>query len=273
MLYIGRSNGQVLAVDSQGQLAWNTPPDEHLGEMISLKAGPDGQLYALGGLGYFLSVTPDGQETWAHEFYDTGQPYTLEALPDGAAMMQGNKLHFFNTDPAQSVEDPPAQPPENIDQARLELDQTLLDHLMLNAFGVKPGDYQVADQPLWEQNPKEAALLVQLGPASDPSSDMFKADYTQVLRAWWYADGKLYAATDPQQAIKEFEKGYKDGFATPTWTRYNFSVLSVSEDGRQSRAYLDWNCGPLCGQGRDLTLKRSLSGEWWVVKDEMTWIS
>ena len=165
------------------------------------------------------------------------------------------------------------QPPEKADQNRQKLEQILLEHLLRQAFGMEPGDYQMVDQPLWERKPEEAALLVQLGPASDPYLDMFMADYDKVLRAWWYCDGKLYAATDPQQAITEFEKGYQDGYATPTWTRYNFSLLAISEDGLQAQAYIDWNCGDLCGQGRALTLKRSLSGEWWVVKDEMTWIS
>ena len=274
MLYVGRANGQVLAIDSKGTLAWSSRPDERLGQITNIRSGEAGKVYALGQLGYFLAVPPGGQDTRVHEFYDPGLPFALQALPGGAAVLQGSALQVFNTDSTRRVDDPPAvPPPAGPDQARQEIVQYLLDDILTYRLGLKSGSYQQMDQPLWEKDPAQAVLIVLAEAASGERSETFGVDGDRPLRAWWYADGELYEATDPQQAISIYEERYVNGPTPQRWNRYNFGVISISPDARQAKAYVDLRCGGLCGSGYSLSLKRSLGGAWWKISEWMLWIS
>lgn len=248
---LAAGDGSLYVVDRKGGINALAPDGS--------QESPDGQVYALGDQGFFLAAAEGGKDVGAHEFYAKGAAYAMQLLPDEVVLVQDDRLHFFNTDPAQQVEDPaPVPAPSDPDTARQEVEAFLLQHILTNGLYAPAGSYNVVDQPLWEKHPRQAALIILEAPTQ---------------QAWWYAGGELYQAEDPQLAIDTFKKGYVDGYPTETWIVYTFKVLSVDQTGSPVKAELSWHCGGTCGQGRALTLKRSQSGERWVVSDEMTWIS
>jgi hypothetical protein len=49
--------------------------------------------------------------------------------------------------------------------------------------------------------------------------------------------------------------------------------IDVADDLRSATAYVGWVRGPLWGEGNLYTLRRSATGEWWVVDSQQLWIS
>jgi hypothetical protein len=77
-----------------------------------------------------------------------------------------------------------------------------------------------------------------------------------------------------KKGIKEYESNYvTDSFRPWSYSIYSFGIDSLMDNNQSARVLLNYNCGWLCGHGSLLTLRRSPSGEWWVVEVQMTWIS
>jgi len=78
---------------------------------------------------------------------------------------------------------------------------------------------------------------------------------------------------DMRQAIEAYYAAYVNAAGSRRWDVRSFAVTQVSADGNEAQVMVNSMCGPLCGQGTLVTLRRNERGGWETVKEEGTWIS
>ena len=81
----------------------------------------------------------------------------------------------------------------------------------------------------------------------------------------------LFAASEdnrPEKNWKNFRRKYQDAAGIMRMSK------PVTDEGEQiALAYVEFDCGPVCGSGRFLSLTKSPAGEWQVTGGALAWMA
>jgi hypothetical protein len=102
----------------------------------------------------------------------------------------------------------------------------------------------------------------------DPQHALDYANPNQPIKVWLLTDGQLSEVKDEQAVIREYEQKHIE--MGPSWWSYTeFSILSITEDGRNAKLFTDQLCGPTCGMAYIQTYQRNASGQWEMIDKEI----
>jgi len=274
---VSDGQGRVYAINPQGGLVWQAHTDPSAGAIQAMVVGARGDLFLYAGRGYLQAIDKSGRLVWVEELFDAGKPGPLQPTSDGGvAVVQGGRLLVYSAELPPSAVRQPAAPAQDEATARQEILDYMLEHITREVIGWQGEPVKIVANPApWELDQGGAGLLVFSPPSGGEEAEFIPVDQSRALEAWWFIDGTLYAVADPQRAIEEYRQRYimnADG-EPRRWMAVDFGMLKVSPDLRYGEVYLGYGCGPLCGAGYRLQLKRSLHGAWWLLNEVMVWIS
>ena len=250
-VFAARENGEIVALDPGGKLRWKYKADEQFGEPLHLLPAPGGTLYAVSGSGQVSAFDAQGRPVWMHQLPAAGRPGPPHLTPDGGlALVQGGQLWYFTITLGMTAAEPTPVP---LPASRAAAEEEIIS-FVLNGLGCK------------------IESIFVLAPAAD---GMTGTDTQNPIRVWWCSGGKLTERKDMQAAIAEAKK--RNDEADPTAESYPVAdfkfTVDVDASLQRAQVYVGWMRGWLWGEGNVYILKRSATGEWWVVDSEQVWIS
>jgi outer membrane protein assembly factor BamB len=235
--------GDLVALDAKGTLRWKADIPGEMSLLSGVAFGPGGMVVVTTWEGDLFAFDRKGNLAWSRSPYFLGMPGRPLPSDIGLALVHGGRLHYFTIDPSMAVAEPTPLPPP-ISRAAAEEE---IAASMLEEFGCGARD----------------GLLV-WGSTENP------------LKVWRCQDNRWELQQDIQAAIAEAEKANEasDPIAESfPVARYDFNILSVSDNYLEAEAETGAQYGLLWGSGYRVKLHRLPGGLWRIIEREQTWVS
>jgi outer membrane protein assembly factor BamB len=274
-VYLGGDEGQIYALEDEGNLKWQSEADPSLGSIQELIPNTGDAILASGSGAWLVALDDRGQRLWSHQFYGPGPLGRLQVQGGEVTVVQEGRLRVFGGDPALAVAQPEVMPlPKDEAAAEDEIVHFVLDFIVEQEIGGTIDYIRESGQP-WVEDAPEANLIVWEPPNEDAEYPWELLYEQPPRRVWWYAEGELVELEDGAAAIEEYEQTAMQDPESDIWAwgYYDFAIVSLSEGYQQAQVYVGVSCGPLCGHGYLYTLARSPSGEWWITLGQHLWQS
>jgi hypothetical protein len=163
-------------------------------------------------------------------------------------------------------EEPTRNPPP---ATRAEAEEEIIEFLI--DYTVLPINYQITDGTPWTDPPAFASIII----LSEGSENALIYGQGRHIKAWWYYDDMIVETEDIYTSIAQYEHLYMNSYEDDcgSWNYTEFGIISISEDYQQAEVYYGTSGGPICGEGKILSLERGRNGQWEVVRSEIVWVS
>jgi outer membrane protein assembly factor BamB len=275
--FMSTDKGIIYKLDlSSSSVIWRCEIGQQDGEIGGLMLAPGGALIAVASRGVVYAADYNGKLIWRHVLFDSGVLSNGIITPQNDIFyVQSGRLFKFTSDPAQSIPPREALPlPSTRDEAEKEITEYMLQYIthdfeQLSSFIEE--DNMILNMPMLSAPPYSSIILTKAKKSDLESSSFLDAD--KRISSWVYFSGKLLQGVEAKEAIKR-NKRKSDGSIVP-WSinDYVFAIIKLNDDNTQAEVCLDNHCGSLCGHGLRISLQRSPSGKWWVIKSVGTWVS
>lgn len=150
--------------------------------------------------------------------------------------------------------------------------ETPSDYLYVQEFNSPIERTETSAQP-WLNTSQQTTIIVWAPPMDNFSADtnsFYALRMNAPISVWWYFDNTLITTRDKSEAIAKYAELFMSD-APEDGCSYNFSrfgILSLSDNKRDARVFVDVENGSFCGLQTTLLLHRQLFGKWEIIGTE-----
>lgn len=270
-LFVANLTGKIysFAVDN-GDLNWERDLHSELSSLGYIQPLRNNNLLVVGAPATMTILNNDGHVIWHHTMYNPGHLYLIDLLPDGDILIsQERKLYRFTKDPDRIISEPePTSPPINMAAAREEIIHFLLDDFVQERI-TSFKEYFKRIGSTSQATELEAAcknLIIYCPAGLQDTIYKLDLDLKNPIKVWLLEGERLNEVEDMIETIDRcINDRSTDSLGVWKYNRYEFGIISISDDLVQAEVVVENRCGPMCGRLNRCIIRRSPSGEWWFV--------
>ena len=275
---LGTSLGRIYKFDRiNGRLNWFIDLGTEFGEIRSLQSNHSDNLIA-SGTGHAIAILDSsGNLIWNQRMDRRGRPgKPIITSGNSFWIIQEGLLFEFTTSADRRVGRSkffPALPPRA--EAEEELIDLTLKYIADEIEESRESAMQnrgISDSSTWTF--PRSKLVIHAPVVERGVSSMTDLRSDRPITVWTYKDGNMKEVSNKNQTIHQYLKIIDDNpFGSYFYGYYAFGIDFVNGDTREARAYVDYYCGPVCGNGMILRFRKNASGIWRVIDISLSWIS